>query len=176
MSDRPKINFYKSNLAYGCFSNFSKHATVIDGVEWPTTEHYYQAQKFEEEATREMIRALNHADKAARRGRRCQDKRRENWEEMKIAVMRKALEAKVDQHPEIRAILLSTGNLEIVEHTDKDSYWADGGDGSGLNMLGILLMEIRDQLPDASTTFYVPMEMQFCESSEKSSVRKWKPT
>jgi predicted NAD-dependent protein-ADP-ribosyltransferase YbiA (DUF1768 family) len=34
----------------------------------------------------------------------------------------------------------------IIEHTKNDNYWADGGDGSGKNMLGKILMEIRDEL------------------------------
>jgi len=36
-----------------------------------------------------------------------------------------------------------------VEHTDNDSYWADGGDGSGRNMLGVLLMSVRKELRGA---------------------------
>jgi N-glycosidase YbiA len=44
-------------------------------------------------------------------------------------------------------ILLSTRNALLVGHTRNDSYWADGGDGSGLNRLGHLLMELRAALP-----------------------------
>lgn len=40
------IHFYSENTDYGCFSNFSLHPVVIDGVTYPTTEHYFQAQKF----------------------------------------------------------------------------------------------------------------------------------
>ena len=36
--------------------------------------------------------------------------------------------------------LLESGDKRIVEHTANTSYWGDGGDGSGLNRLGILLM------------------------------------
>jgi N-glycosidase YbiA len=42
--------------------------------------------------------------------------------------------------------LLETGDARIVEHTTRDRYWADGGDGSGRNMLGRLLMRVRDEL------------------------------
>ncbi len=31
---------------YGCFSNFSPHPFEFDGKRWPTSEHYFQAQKF----------------------------------------------------------------------------------------------------------------------------------
>ena len=39
-----------------------------------------------------------------------------------------------------------TGNAGIVEHTEKDRYWGDGGDGSGENRLGQILMRGREQL------------------------------
>jgi hypothetical protein len=39
--------------------------------------------------------------------------------------------------------LLATGDKNIVEHTENTSYWGDGGDGTGLNRLGVLLMEVR---------------------------------
>lgn len=40
--------------------------------------------------------------------------------------------------------LLSTGTREIVEFSEKDAYWGNGGDGSGKNRLGVLLMEVRE--------------------------------
>jgi hypothetical protein len=60
--------------------------------------------------------------------------------------MRDAVLAKFTQHPEIGKILLETGDAILIEHTVNDSYWADGGDGSGKNMLGIILMEVRNKL------------------------------
>jgi predicted NAD-dependent protein-ADP-ribosyltransferase YbiA (DUF1768 family) len=43
-------------------------------------------------------------------------------------------------------LLLSTGDAKLIEHTTNDSCWADGGDGSGKNMLGQILIEVRKQL------------------------------
>jgi N-glycosidase YbiA len=60
--------------------------------------------------------------------------------------MRKAVLAKFVQHDDIRQILLSTADAIIIEHTEKDSCWGDGGDGSGKNMLGQILMEVREEL------------------------------
>ena len=48
--------------------------------------------------------------------------------------------------PEIADVLLGTHDAEIVEHTKSDSYWGDGGDGSGKNMLGKILMDVRERL------------------------------
>ena len=55
-----------------------------------------------------------------------------------------ALRAKFDQYPELKQLLLSTAGSVLVEHTDNDNYWGDAGDGSGLNRLGDLLVELRE--------------------------------
>jgi hypothetical protein len=46
----------------------------------------------------------------------------------------------------LKALLLGTGEAVLVEHTANDSYWGDGGDGSGKNRLGALLMQVRAEL------------------------------
>jgi len=61
-------------------------------------------------------------------------------------VMETAVFTKFTQHVRLRDLLLSTGQRTLVEHTVKDSYWADGGDGSGRNQLGKTLMLIRDRI------------------------------
>lgn len=43
---------------------------------------------------------------------------------------------KFKQNEDLRQKLLATGDKKIVEHTEEDAYWGDGGDGSGLNRLG----------------------------------------
>ena len=60
-----------------------------------------------------------------------------------------ALRAKFTQHEELKATLLGTGDAILVEHTANDSYWGDGGDGSGKNRLGQLLMKLREELRTA---------------------------
>ena len=62
--------------------------------------------------------------------------------------MLKCLFAKFTQHEDLKKILLDTGDKTLIEHTKNDVYWADGGDGSGKNMLGKLLMKVRDELKD----------------------------
>ena len=61
-------------------------------------------------------------------------------------VMREAVDAKFRQHEDLRALLLGTGDAKLVEHTDNDDFWGDGGDGSGRNELGRILMAVRDAL------------------------------
>ena len=140
------INFYRVADPYGCFSNFSLHPIFI-GTTWPTSEHYFQAQKFPGQAEPYRAILMNPSPmNAASVGRDRQWTLRADWEDVKVDIMRTALRAKVTQHAEVRETLLATGTATLVEHTVNDSYWADGGDGTGLNMLGRLLMEIRDAL------------------------------
>ena len=58
--------------------------------------------------------------------------------------MFKALKAKFDAYPELRALLINTGEEEIAEDSPMDYYWGIGKDGSGKSMLGVLLMNLRE--------------------------------
>jgi N-glycosidase YbiA len=140
------IRFYSVSQPFGEFSNFARYSIFVDGKRWPTSEHYFQACKFEDDAYREEIRSEPSPKEAANLGRSRKVKLRSNWESMKDNVMRKAIHAKFTQHEELRTLLLSTGEAPLIEHTANDSYWGDGGDGSGKNLLGRLLVELREQL------------------------------
>jgi ribA/ribD-fused uncharacterized protein len=83
---------------------------------------------------------------AADLGRTTNRKMCDNWNDAKIVVMYDALLAKFTQHKYLEELLLETGDCVLVEHSKKDSYWGDGGDGSGENMLGRLLMIVRDEI------------------------------
>ena len=131
---------------YGCFSNFSRHGVDLDGAWWPTTEHYFQAQKFVDASSTEKIRIAFTPKQAADLGRSRSVPLRTDWETMKDAVMLKAVQRKFELHGEIRAVLLSTGEEDLVENAPGDYYWGCGADGSGKNQLGITLMQVRDIL------------------------------
>ena len=49
---------------------------------------------------------------------------------------------KFTQHKDLKEQLLATGDATLIEDTEIDSVWANGGDGSGMNMLGVLLMRV----------------------------------
>lgn len=147
MSEQKEIiRFYSVNDAYGEFSNFAPYPIRLESKTWPTSEHYFQAQKFEDAAHREAIRKEPSPMKAAQMGRSRKNPLRRDWESVKVAIMRQAVLAKFTQHENLRSLLLSTGDAKLIEHKTNDSYWADGGDGSGKNMLGQILMEVRKQL------------------------------
>ena len=140
------INFYGSREPYFEFSNFARFHVTLDGKIWPTSEHYFQAQKFLDEALQEKVRLARTPRAAADMGRDRSNPLRADWETVKDDVMRKVVRAKFTQHAELKKLLLDTGDAIIVEHTVNDAYWGDGGDGSGKNMLGRILMEIRSEL------------------------------
>lgn len=141
------IKFYRTRDEYGAFSNFAKYPVEIDGKVWPTTEHYYQAMKFVNVNAQEAIRNLDTPKEAASAGRSSGfGPIKEDWDVARIGVMFVALTEKFKQHPALAELLLSTGHEVIVEHTVNDRFWGDAGDGTGQNMLGTLLMLVRENL------------------------------
>ena len=77
--------------------------------------------------------------------------RRSDWEEVKEDIMFKALHAKFIQHEKLKQMLVGTKDRVLVERSPYDSYWGDGGNGTGKNRLGILLMKLRDDLTSVPT-------------------------
>jgi N-glycosidase YbiA len=138
------IPFYGTKeIPYGCFSNFSAHPFTLENQSWRTSEHSFQAMKFlphwdHVKAIHEMPSPM----RAAKAGRSRARPLREDWERVKDDLML----AKFEQNPEIAAILLSTGEEELIENTTKDHSWGIGSSGTGLNMLGKILMETRGKI------------------------------
>jgi ribA/ribD-fused uncharacterized protein len=140
------INFYSVNDEFGEFSNFAYYPINMNGLYWSTVEHYFQAQKFADKGYQKKIRMAETPTLAAILGRDRKQKLRKDWESVKIEIMRLALIAKYTQHHELGELLLSTNDAKLVEHTPNDFFWGDGGNGKGRNILGRLLMEIRQKL------------------------------
>src|SRR3989338_8696227 len=139
------ILFYKeSEIPYGCFSNFSPHTVEFKGIVYKTSEHAFQAHKTLDPVGIECITNAPTPTLAKKLARRVL--LRENWEQIKDDVMYHIVKAKFTQHADIRKILLDTLDSELREHTSRDHYWADGGDGTGRNQLGITLMRVRNEL------------------------------
>ena len=153
MSDGP-IHFYRAGDAFGQFSNFYPAPIDIGGTLWPTSEHFFQAAKFftTDPEWAEAVRNAPTPREAARMGRDRSHPIMVDWWDggARDAAMMLALAAKFGQHEDLYEMLCVTGDRLLVEHTANDSYWGDGGDGSGKNMLGKLLMRLRavqDSMP-----------------------------
>lgn len=162
------IRFYKVNEEYGEFSNFYVAPIIVDNCYWKTVEHYFQAEKMLDEEVSLKIQAAETPFEAAQIGRNREHAIKSNWELIKDGVMKKAVYQKFYQHPDLKEKLFSTGDLEIVEHTSNDRYWADGGDGSGKNILGFILMKVRDELREYSVSEMLPPWIKYSDISEGS--------
>ena len=129
-------------------SNFFPSPFEVDGVTFPTVEHWFQAVKTFNPKEFRSIAAAETPGKAKRMGRRAI--LRPDWEEVKVNVMRRGLRKKF-AIPELRVKLLATGDEELVEgNTWHDQTWgrctcAKCG-GQGENLLGQLLMELREEI------------------------------
>jgi N-glycosidase YbiA len=143
------IYFYKVNAPYGCFSNFSPHSIDLDGKNWATVEHYYQAHKFEGtefEYLMAEIQAAPTPELAAKIGRAPAHQPRADWDINKREIMYRAIRQKFSSHLDVQQVLLDTLDAEIVEDSPVDHFWGCGIDRSGQNQLGRILMQVRSEL------------------------------
>jgi ribA/ribD-fused uncharacterized protein len=141
------IYFYSKTNEFYELSNFSPHGFELDGAFWPTVEHYFQAQKFPSQPPyQEKIRRARLAKDAKALGRSRKVLLREDWEQVKDEVMRRALRAKFKTHAKLRELLQGTRERDLIENAPSDYYWGCGLTGSGKNCLGQLLMELRCEL------------------------------
>lgn len=143
---KKEIKFYRERDDYGYFSNFSDHPITLENKVWPTTEHYFQAKKFEGTKYEKLVRKCSSPGDAAKTGRDRSLPLRSDWEKVKDDIMYTCVYAKFTQHLDLKKNILNTGDAKLIEHTRNDSYWGDGGDGTGKNMLGITLMKVREAL------------------------------
>jgi ribA/ribD-fused uncharacterized protein len=147
------VLFYEKTAPFYQFTNFFDAPFYFDGQKWPTSEHYFQGQKFKDPKLMEEVRRLNTPREAFDFTRKYASEVREDWHESKtsktpykITAMRNALLMKFTQHSNLKELLLLTGNAKLFEHTENDKYWGDKKDGTGENHLGRLLIDIRDVL------------------------------
>lgn len=146
-----EIHFYRSNeKPYGVFSNLHRTPVFFEGREFPTAEHAYQAGKASKEAVREWILSAPTPSLAAMaaHGLYTWDIV-PSWSRIKFDRMKDVLRAKFTQHEDLRALLLSTGEARLVEagttNNAVNRLWGEVN-GKGQNMLGVLLMEVRNEL------------------------------
>ena len=127
---------------YSFLSNFYEVPIRYAGIEFGSTEAAFQAMKCKHSEERIKFENLNPSE-AKRLGREIE--LREDWEEVKDEIMKYCLRSKFDQNPELKAELIKTNGLHLEEaNTWGDKYWGTVN-GEGKNMLGKLLMELRDE-------------------------------
>jgi ribA/ribD-fused uncharacterized protein len=157
------IRFYRaSEKPFGAFSNLYRRDVVFEGEVFATSEHAYQAGKARKPAVRKWLmdapspsllamaaHGLYYWDVAP------------GWSTTKLDRMRAVLRAKFTQHPDLRDLLLSTGDARLVETATIDNevnrLWGEVN-GVGRNVLGVLLMELRTALCDNAETYLLAAE------------------
>ena len=144
------IRFYSQSDTHREFSNFAPFGIDFDGAWWPTVENYYQAQKFNDPELRKSIRKTEKPPIAEGLADKNKAAIRPDWDAVKDDVMYRAVRRKFEQHPELKAMLLATGDEELIEAAPTDSCWGVGRDGTGLNKLGKIIARIRDELRAAA--------------------------
>lgn len=158
-----EIRFYRaSEKPYGAFSNLYRREVEFEGEVFPTSEHAYQAGKARKPEVRKwLMEAPSPALLAmAAHGLYYWDVA-PGWSTSKFDRMRRILLVKFTQHADLRALLLSTGDARLVESATVDNevnrLWGEVN-GSGKNMLGVLLMEIREELRQEVDDYLVAAE------------------
>ena len=148
--------FLKTNERFGELSNMAPRFPVtVNGVKILTVEALYQACRFPHDPEiQQMIIAERSPMSAKMRSKPFRDRTRHDWDRVRINLMRWCLRVKLNQNPDtFSSVLLSTGDMQIVEKkVRRADFWGaqEQPDGTlvGLNVLGRLLMELRDKLKE----------------------------
>lgn len=144
------INSFKGE--YSFLSNFYPAEVTVQGIDFPTAEHAYQAGKTTDWSRMHFVAAASTPGEAKKLGQSLQ--LREDWATRKDEWMYIVLFQKFRQHHDLLAQLLATGDTELVEgNTWHDQIWGDctcpkHADTPGDNQLGHLLMRIREEMKD----------------------------
>jgi ribA/ribD-fused uncharacterized protein len=129
-------NFYLSNF-YPC-------EILFEEINFPSSEHIYVAQKTLDLEIRKKIALVEGAGKVKRIGRSLV--LRDDWDDVKLDIMKKIINAKFDQNPDIKEKLINTKDSLLIEGNYwGDTYWGQCPIGKGQNNLGKILMEYRDR-------------------------------
>lgn len=132
---------------YRWLSNFYPCVIEHEGVVYPSVEHFYVAMKTLDETQRQKIRTTESAGQVKRLGRNLV--LRDDWEQVKVEVMRLALTKKFScANPLLKQKLIATGDVHLQEGNRwGDTFWGVClKTNKGANNLGKLLMEVRASL------------------------------
>lgn len=156
---------------YYFLSNFSNSPLYYNGKLWPTVEHAFQAAKVDDETAKKILVAKTPGE--AKRLGRTGTLVVKNWDERRVDVMRNCLLRKFLCNDELLQKLLATGDAELIEgNTWHDNAWGDCScdkckNKPGKNMLGQLLMEIREKARNGMYVFAVETD----DSAYRSSIK-----
>lgn len=142
------IQYLKRSDPEELLGTYSAHEFKLDGREWQTAEHYFQAMKFEQTDAdyQSKIQQADTPAKARKLGRKNKKKLRKDWSTVKRVIMTRALYTKCRAHEFVAESLLQTGDKTLLEASQYDYEWGCGRDRRGENRYGQVLMDVRRKL------------------------------
>ena len=164
---QPKYLFFWGHTPSGegqigpyCLSQWYPAPFTVDGVSYPTSEHFMMAEKarlFQDDDACSAILAATHPGEAKKLGRKVRGFVQERWDHHCVDVVYRGNLAKFNQNEALKTYLLVTGERVLVEASPADAIWgiglaADARQASdprqwpGLNLLGFALMRVRESL------------------------------
>ena len=150
-------------VTQSCFSQWFAAGFTLDGIDYPSAEHFMMAGKallFDDQPTHaRILKAVTPAD-VKQLGREVRGFDDARWNAARFEIVVQGNLAKFSQHPALADYLLATGDKVLVEASPVDRVWGIGlaADDKkatqperwrGLNLLGFVLMEVRDRLRNA---------------------------
>ncbi len=149
-----------SGVGKGCLSQWWPAPFTVDGVVYPTAEHFMMAGKallFGDSEAAERVVQASHPGAAKALGRQVRGFDEHLWAEQRFGIVVTGNMAKFSQHPQLGQFLLATGDRVLVEASPHDRVWGIGlaaederaaspRTWQGLNLLGFALMEVRHRL------------------------------
>jgi ribA/ribD-fused uncharacterized protein len=149
-----------SAIGAGCLSQWWPAAFTVDGIAYPTAEHWMmagKAQLFGDPDGWAAVLAAKDPGGAKAAGRRVRGFDEQRWHAARYDLVVAGNRAKFDQHPDLRQFLLTTGSKVLVEASPYDRIWGVGLAATsddvhrpsawrGRNLLGFALMDVRERL------------------------------
>ncbi len=152
-SREDSVVFRKTNERFGGLSNMASGFPLeVNGVRILTSEALYQACRFPHKPdVQRLIIQQTSPMTAKMRSKPHRKATRPDWDKVRVNIMRWCLRVKLAQNwQKFGDLLLATGDRPIVEESRKDEFWGakakDKATLVGMNVLGRLLMELREQL------------------------------
>jgi type I restriction enzyme S subunit len=149
------VVFRKTNERFGGLSNMAPGFPIrLNGVRIRTSEALYQACRFPHmPEVQELIIREKSPMTAKMRSKPYRDESRSDWMAVRTKIMRWCLRVKLAQNwKAFSTLLLETGDRPIVEYSRKDDFWGaqpqEDGTLVGMNVLGRLLMELRENVAE----------------------------
>ncbi len=164
---RPKYQFFwghrsrvPDRIDQSCLSNWFSSKFVVDGVQYPTTEHFMMAEKarlFGDSSIHNQILSAGSPGAAKALGRKVTGFDEAIWVGKRFDIVVRGNVAKFSQHEPMKRFLIATGSKVLVEASPHDRIWGIGmaldddratkpNLWNGSNLLGFALMEVRHRL------------------------------